>query len=75
MTDTELNILILIEESVYKGLLSIDFWVENIKLIECYSGIKTIKKYSKDNGITPQAVYKSKKYIELLDTKFVIDNY
>lgn len=74
MTEKEQYILNEIEKAIFEGQISNEFLVENIKLSAQYLGLKTIKQYANDNKITPQAVYKAKKYIKLIDTKFIIDN-
>lgn len=74
MTEKEQNILIEIEKLIFEGQISNEFLVKNFKISALYLGLKNIKHFANDNKISPQAVYKSKKYVELINTKFVIDN-
>lgn len=64
-----------LEKYVYTNNISNDEWLKILNVIETYSGIKSIKKYSKDNDISPQGVYKHRKVYSFLNVKFVIDNF
>ena len=74
MTDLEQNTLIEIERNIFEGKISNECLVEIFKLSAQYLGVCSIKKYAEENKITPQAIYKSRKYFEINDLKFVINN-
>jgi len=74
MTDKEEDLINRFEKYIYNNPLSNECLVEIFKLICDYGNITNIKNYSKSNNITPQALYKSKKFHEYNRLKFIVDN-
>ena len=67
-----------IEECVYKCLqkdeLSDEDLVQIIERVNNYLNLKTIQKYSIDNGISYNGSKKNRKIIKLFGCKFIADN-
>ena len=67
-----------IEEYVYKCLqkdeLSDEDLVQIIERVNNYLNLKTIQKYSIDNGISYNGAKKHRKIIKLFGCKFIADN-
>ena len=64
----------LIAEYIESGNATNEQMVEGIQQLSDYLCLITPKEYAKQKGIKFQSVYKSKKPINILGKKFIIDN-
>jgi hypothetical protein len=70
-----MKISTLIAEQVESGQANNQEMVEAIQQLSIYLGLISPKDYARQRGIKFQSVYKSRKAIEILGRKWIIDNY